>query len=155
MAPSTPTSSNVNLSKTLPTQEEMVQEIVRLQAQIRDLHATKSKERFKIATPTTYDGTQGTLRGFLTQMRAYHFYHEGTLTNNADKVLCTAAFLKGDALNWFEPRMRDYLENPEEDQDDETKEIFQSYAKFEERLKGTFGDPDEERTAERQLMNLR
>jgi hypothetical protein len=34
-------------------------------------------------------------------------------------------------------------------QDNDTKEIFASYAKFKKRLEGTFGDIDKERNTER------
>ncbi|KAK8078922.1 hypothetical protein PG994_002729 [Apiospora phragmitis] len=66
--------------------------------------------------------------------------------------MCVASYFKGDAFAWFEPTIRDYLTKEEEAQEDNTKEIFQSYATFEAKLKGTFGSPDEVRMAERQLM---
>jgi len=88
-------------------------------------------------------------------MRAYIVYYAGDLLEEADKVMCAAAFLTGDALIWFEPFQRDYLEKGPNDCDPDTKDIFSSYATFEKKLKAAFGDADEERTAEQQLHNLR
>ena len=86
---------------------------------------------------------------FLTQAKAYLKYYSASFPNESDKVMCIAGYLKGDALSWFEPTMRDYLTKEEEAQEDNTREIFQSYETFEAKLKGTFGSPDEVRTAER------
>ena len=89
---------------------------------------------------------------FLTQAKAYLKYYSTSFLHDADKVMCIAGYLQGDALSWFEPTMRDYLTSEEEAQDDDTKEIFKSYETFEAKLKGTFRSPNEVRTAERQLM---
>ena len=89
---------------------------------------------------------------FLTQAKAYLKSYSSSFLNESDKVMCIAGYLQGDALSWFEPTMRDYLTNEDRIQDDETKEIFGDYETFEAKLKGTFGSPDEVRTAERQLM---
>ena len=89
---------------------------------------------------------------FLTQAKAYLKYYSASFPTEADKVMCIAGYLTGDALSWFEPTMRDHLASEEEAQDDDTKEIFKSYETFEAKLKGTFRSPDKVRTAERQLI---
>ncbi|KAF2838973.1 hypothetical protein M501DRAFT_1003499 [Patellaria atrata CBS 101060] len=86
--------------------------------------------------------TRDELRGFLTQVRIYH--KRIGLTDDSERVLDASAYLKGDALEWFEPIARDYLENSEEHQEDETVEIFKSFPKFEETLKNVFGEVDEQ-----------
>lgn len=116
---------------------------------------SNDNRRLKFPEPPRYNGTKGTLRGYLTQMRAYIVYYGSDLPEEADKVMCAAAFLTGDALIWFEPFQRDYLEKGPNDCDPDTKDIFSSYATYEKKLKAAFGDPDEERTAEQQLHNLR
>ena len=108
--------------------------------------------KHKYPGPTPYDGREGNVQMFLTQAKAYLKYYSASFPNESDKVMCIAGYLKGDALSWFEPTMRDYLTKEEEAQEDNTREIFQSYETFEAKLKGTFGSPDEVRTAERQLM---
>lgn len=50
--------------------------------------------------------------------------------NEADKVLFATIYLMGPAFNWFELFIRDYQTNTVKKQDDNTKEIFASYAEF-------------------------
>jgi len=71
------------------------------------------------------------------------------LPTEADKVMYAAAFLRGSALAWFEPTQRNYLThtNPTE-RDTETHKTFNSYERFEKKIKGVFSDPNEKRTAE-------
>ena len=66
-----------------------------------------------------------------------------------------STYLTGTAFNWFEPYIRDCQEKPVGEQDDDTKRIFASYARFKERLEQTFGDIDAARNAERKLWRLK
>ncbi|QLI73426.1 uncharacterized protein G6M90_00g099500 [Metarhizium brunneum] len=59
------------------------------------------------------------------------------------KVLHAGGCITGTALAWFEPIMRDYLTNAGDNQEDETKEIFADYKKFEKAIKKTFRSTDE------------
>ncbi|KAF2835572.1 hypothetical protein M501DRAFT_441547 [Patellaria atrata CBS 101060] len=70
------------------------------------------KRTAKVKEPAPYDGKRDELRGFLTQVRIYH--KRIGLTDDSERVLDASAYLKGDALEWFEPIARDYLENSEE-----------------------------------------
>ena len=73
-----------------------------------------------------------------------------------DKVLCTANLLAGAAFEWFEPRLRNYLEYKDKDnRDDETNYAFGYYDNFLRELKKVFGDVDEQKTVERKLIQLR
>lgn len=112
--------------------------------------------RLRYPDPQPFDGTKKEeLRGFLTHMKTYHLFYSRDLVNEQDKIYCAASFLRGDALAWFEPIQRDYMETEEESQDTITKNVFKSYDNFEQRLIETFGNPDQERMAEQQLGNLR
>ncbi|OAQ63783.1 pol protein [Purpureocillium lilacinum] len=72
------------------------------------------------------------------------------------QILCISNLLTGKAFEWWEPTLRDYLDNERDsDRDEETNIIFQSYDNFEHALRTAFGDPDEAKTATRQLKNLR
>jgi hypothetical protein len=51
--------------------------------------------------------------------------------------------------------MREYMEKPEEVWDDKTTKIFNSYERFTRELIAVFGEVDEERTAEREIRQLR
>lgn len=154
------------LSSPVLIEEDAAHEIRRLQEEkerlLKAVTAAKAvttisndNRRLKFLEPPRYDGTKGTLRGYLTQMRAYIVFYGSDLPEEADKVICVVAFLTGDTLIWFESFQRDYLEKGPIDCDPHTKDIFSSYATFEKKLKAAFRDPDEERTAEQQLHNLR
>ena len=106
--------------------------------------------------PPTYDGTKGTLRGFLTKLRSYHLFYAYKLPAELDRVLNTSNCLIDNAMDWFKPMLCNYLDNigQPNKMDSKTQVIFQSYAKFKESLKATFGDPDKERSAERKIRNL-
>jgi hypothetical protein len=111
--------------------------------------------RLRYPEPPTFDGKKEELSGFLTHVKAYHLFYGRDLVMEADKVFSAAAFLRGNALAWFEPIQRDYLDQKEEVQDELTKKVFGRFAYFEMKLRETFGDPDEDRTCEQQLRNLR
>ena len=70
------------------------------------------------------------MQSFLTQLDTYIQVNKEKLTNEADKVLFATTYLTGPAFNWFEPFIRDYQTNTVKKQDDNTKEIFASYAEF-------------------------
>lgn len=139
----------------------MVAEITRLSqlvAQLQKGNASNSGNTggAKMKKPEPYDGTKDTLRGFLTQLRAYMRHYEGEFIYDHQKVMFAANQLTGSAISWFEPILRDYLENDEpKKREKETRRIFEDYDNFEEAIKAAFGDPDEERTAERQLTLLK
>ncbi|CAJ2508953.1 Uu.00g139790.m01.CDS01 [Anthostomella pinea] len=110
---------------------------------------------YKLPPPASYNVNDGNVQGFLTQAKAYLRFYARQINTKPDKVLCVARFLKGDALEWFEPTMRNYLDKNKEERENETNNVFQSYHHFERKLRATFGNPDEARSAERRLMTLR
>jgi hypothetical protein len=132
------------------TTQDMVNEIMWLKARVEGLTlGTRDKEesRIKINPPQAYDGSPGTLQGFITQLTAYHRYNIRDFPDSERKILHAANLLKGDALSWFEPTLRDYLENNEDERDEDTKKTFKSFANFTNSLKKTFRDPDKTREA--------
>ena len=61
--------------------------------------------------PPTYDGTKGTLRGFLTKLCSYHLFYAYELPAELDRVLNTSNCLIDNAIDWFKPMLCDYLDN--------------------------------------------
>lgn len=108
-----------------------------------------------IAKPDKFDGTQNKLRGFLTQMKAYLRQQGLHLRPESEQVLTAAGYLSGNALAWFEPTLRDFLETNDAAWQPDTLEAFGSYKGFEDLMKATFGEPDEERTYTGKLEKLR
>ncbi|RYP42434.1 hypothetical protein DL768_010343 [Monosporascus sp. mg162] len=148
---------------TVPTPAQQLQKRVQqLEAHIQQLTAqaaasvdsvsTAVTPKLKVKKPEPYDGT-GSVQGFLTQARVYLRLER--IEGDADRILIVAGFLKGDALNWFEPTLRDYLENAKDDQETAIKKIFESYVNFEQKLKDNFDNPDAERKAAQNLLQLK
>ncbi|RYP29515.1 hypothetical protein DL767_006705 [Monosporascus sp. MG133] len=132
------------------TIKELEEAVQRLEAQV---NATRTSEvKIKPKKPEPYDG-KGSVQSFLTQARVYLRFEK--VVDEADKILTVAAFFKGDALDWFEPTLRDYLENGKSDQQQATRILFQYYINFEEKLRANFGNPDEKRTAAQKILDLK
>ena len=66
-----------------------------------------------------------------------------------------AAYLRGEAFDWFEPRIKEFLKLGIEGSSEDTIKIFQNYEQFTKKLQATYSDVDEERTTERKLKALR
>ena len=110
----------------------------------------------KIDQPAKYGGDKEALTGFLTSAKAYLQYYPNKFADEAAKVTFVASRLDGKALRWFEPTLKDRLENPLEDsQEDFTKKVFKKYATFEEEIIKVFGDTDEKLHAQERLARLR
>ncbi|TID00080.1 Retrovirus-related Pol polyprotein from transposon opus [Colletotrichum higginsianum] len=114
------------------------------------------RDKLKLNSPGTFDGTPGQLKGFLIQIRTYQEFHQSNFRNETERIIHASTFLRGRALSWFEPYMEDLLDNTTlEHCKNETQDIFGSFQGFEHALKSLFQDPDEKRQAERDLSNLR
>ncbi|KAL6412965.1 gag polyprotein [Ilyonectria robusta] len=104
--------------------------------------------------PDPFDGAATGLQGFLTQVRAFQSYYPTQFTREEAKVRHATGLLKDKALRWFEPVIRDYLNNPYHAQKDKTRAIYASYEAFERELRDAFGLIDEKRAAEMRLQKL-
>jgi len=133
------------------TSVEALKEMI-LQLQIQLADAKRSK--VKIEAPKAFSGNKQELRGFVTTVRAYFLHYPDQFTTEDSQVMFAASRLEGDALAWFEPILRDKIENNMRHWKESTKAAFKSFDGFEEALKEAFGDPDETQSAERQLHQL-
>ncbi|KAM4065456.1 retrotransposon gag protein domain-containing protein [Hirsutella rhossiliensis] len=84
--------------------------------------------------PGPFDGTHGTLRDFLTQLKAYHRFYPTKLSDPVER---------------YSTQEIVYLERHSPD------EVFASFQGFEEAITKVFGTTDEEREAEQKLRELR
>uniref|UniRef100_A0A8H7K2I8 RNA-directed DNA polymerase n=1 Tax=Bionectria ochroleuca TaxID=29856 RepID=A0A8H7K2I8_BIOOC len=62
-----------------------------------------------LPVPEMFDGIQAKLQGFVTQLRVHFNYFPVTLNTDERRVTYAYSRLKGSALDWFEPVMREYL----------------------------------------------
>ena len=134
--------------------EELKEE---LEEQEEKTRARPGDTKIKAPRPEQYDGNREGVQAFITQLTAYLMVNDAFFEDDSEKVLCAAGFLKGKVAEWFEPTLRDYLEHPDRTtaRRHETNVVFSDIDKFYEKLKETFGNPDEQRAAERQLLNVK
>ncbi|KAF5502321.1 Retrotransposon-derived protein PEG10 [Colletotrichum aenigma] len=136
--------------------QDLEKEVATLRAAANVISApVEGRERLKLNTPSTFDGTPGQLKGHLVQVRTYQAFHINTFQNDTERVVHAATFLRGRALAWFEPLQQEWLDNPVEKYSQEVKDIFFSFTGYVKALESLFLDPDERRQAERDLSHLR
>jgi hypothetical protein len=112
-----------------------------------------STDKTGVDAPPHFGGKPEELQSFITRARM-HLIMRG-ITDEAVKVVIISARLKGAAFDWFEPKLRDYMEYSPEKREKETRKIFGNFELFLETLKEVFGEVDPEHTAERQLRQLK
>ncbi|RYP61320.1 hypothetical protein DL771_010169 [Monosporascus sp. 5C6A] len=101
-----------------PTAQQLQNKIKELKATVQQLTnevmtaQQLGSRKMKPKKLQPYNG-KGNIQSFLTQVRVY-LRLEG-LTDPANQIFAVAACLKGDALDWFEPTMKNFLENGESD----------------------------------------
>ncbi|KAM3549491.1 hypothetical protein MY1884_008715 [Beauveria asiatica] len=123
----------------------------------KQLEAMQKKEKRitgmpKFPKPDTFNGTKGNIRTFLTQAKAYLKVNK-SIAKEPTKILYISNLLTGKAIKWWEPTLRDYLDNKEPK--DKTIRIFKKYKNFKEVLQTAFRDPDKVRTATHKLKALK
>jgi hypothetical protein len=111
----------------------------------------------KINTPEPFDGKRSQLSAFLTQLSIYIKMNPAAFPDEETKVFFASSYLRGAAYDWFEGRLKDRLDNDgdEDEQNETTTRVFEKFDTFKKQIQQTFGEVDAERTAERNLQNLR
>jgi Retrotransposon gag protein/Zinc knuckle len=137
------------------SKESLVAIIEGLQSQLTAIRHSNGGTDFKAPRPEAFSGEKSNVQAFLTQARAYLYVNHERFKYNSDQVLFVGGLLTGKAAEWWEPTLRDYVTHGDASRDNKTKTLFGSYDAFETALRTTFGNPDEVRTAERQLLALR
>jgi hypothetical protein len=115
----------------------------------------------KVSTPDTYSGERSKLKGFLIQVDLYLTFNSTRFNSETERVLWVVSFLRGDALNWIEGFVIDYMHKTNDrgqimnNMREETKALFRTYKGFIDKITATFGAVDEEKQAERAIQTLR
>jgi hypothetical protein len=137
-----------------PTMEALIRENMELKSRM-------GARKFKADLPEVFKGEPSRLSAFLTQAQVYLRYQGDVLPYEYDKVLGIASRLGGSAFDWFEPRMKEFLEGDPQDESfvkdlsEETRAVFGTYEGFTSELTKIFGDVDEKKVATRKLRQLR
>uniref|UniRef100_A0A8H7TVW0 Ty3 transposon capsid-like protein domain-containing protein n=1 Tax=Bionectria ochroleuca TaxID=29856 RepID=A0A8H7TVW0_BIOOC len=105
----------------------------------------------KPPAPEMFDRTQTKLQGFITQLQVHFNYFPVTLNTDKRRVTYTHSQLKGSALDWFEPVIREYLSGHRSQR---TISIITNFDYFVEVLHQTFGIQDKKRKAEHKINLL-
>jgi hypothetical protein len=152
--------SSVKSAQVAASKEDLGNMVMQLRAEIEHLKARGSGDggaKIKAPRPEPYDGNREGVQAFITQMDAYLMVNRASMTQEFEKVLCVGGLLKGRAAEWWEPTLRDFLDHRADatTRKPETNNLFRDVKNFFKALRETFGNPDEQRTAERQLISLR
>lgn len=115
----------------------------------------------KVKMPDTFDGTRSQLVRFLAQVEIYISFNKHRFDYEWEKVLWTGALLRGAAFDWFAPFLIDYTNHKNEvgavltSAKTETKLLFRDMRSCAGALTQVFGEIDQDRNAERSLLNLK
>lgn len=112
-------------------------------------------EVMKPPLPEKFDGTPSDVVPFITRMKGHFQWYPRRLASAESRLLFTSNLMSGDAKNWFEPILKDFLDNDEADQDQDTVNLFADWENFEVALKDTFGMVNEERQAAAKIHTLK
>ena len=105
-----------------------------------------SSSSSKVRKPDPFDGSDSRkLRTFLLQLNLVFRSSPRTYALDRDKVTYALSYLKGTALEWFEPGLLDYLDEPD---------WVSDFSEFEDELKTNFGAYDPLGNAEARLETL-
>lgn len=99
----------------------------------------------KVAQPEYFHGQRNKLSTFMTQVKMVIALQPSRFPSELSKIIYTGSFLRDTAFLWFQPHV---AATP-------PPTFMTTFELFCRELKGTFGDPDEVATAERQLYNIR
>ena len=164
----TPASSNIDNFVQQSTVEDafnaLARRIEELETQLRASQqptttttATTQPDHHKLKKaklPQEFKGDRTTLNGFLTQLTIYFANRTSEFPTDYDRILFASSFFRDKALSWLRPQLEFYLTRLQ-DPDSQYSPMFENYEEFVRQLRVTFGDINEEATAERELRMLR
>lgn len=117
---------------------------------------------FRVPVPETFRGDRNKLKAFLIKCELYYLFNKNKFPDDITRIMWTTTLLAGPAFDWMEAHVTDFMQyrtaNGQLDQirmANETLAIFGSWEEFKKRIGRVFGDIDQERTAERNIQNLR
>ena len=118
--------------------------------------ANRGQQTAKVGRLPCFDGTKREeLQGFVTQLRSYFQFYSDKFDKEFEKVLFAATYLKGRALEQFEPTQREFLEKSPNKQSPKTNNIFEYFTNFKDALTKVFRLYNKRAKAETDLNNLR
>ena len=68
------------------------------------------RESVKVKLPDTFNGKREDLEAFLLQVGLYSHFNRDKFEDDEDKIMWTVSYLRGEALKWVQPMVRDYMD---------------------------------------------
>ena len=109
----------------------------------------------KIAKPNRFSNVQGILKPWLTMVAINFRVYPTVFPTKESKILFAILYLDGAAFRWVQPRLEDFLENDGKKQKQETQQMFYKFDNFCIYIKEAFGNQNENRAIEKQLLILK
>ena len=133
------------------TVEQITSAILEIQAHVSKLTETQTKLQgqvdnqtyaagLKIPAPEKFDGSQTKVKPFLTQLRLYFRVNQKVFQEPKDQVLAAGMYMKGDAIEWFQPYMDEVMNVAKERWKLETTSMFENFDVFARKLKLIFDE---------------
>lgn len=72
------------------------------------------RETLRVKLPDTYSGNRKELEVFLLQVELYTHFNDDKFPTDESYALWTASYLRGEALRWVEPFLKDYFQYEDE-----------------------------------------
>ena len=107
---------------------------------------------FKVTKPSRFSGVQKFLKPWLTMVAINFRAYPTVFPTKKNKILFAISYLDGAAFNWVQPRLENFLENDDKEQKQETQQMFYKFDNFCIYIKEVFGNQDENRAIEKQLL---
>ena len=146
---------NNTLEVQLATLQVVEQRLNNIETRGKSRQARLAYQTAKVGRPPCFNRTrQEELQGFITQLYSYFQFHSDEFGAKYKKILFIATYLKGQALEQFEPIQQEFLEKGPTEQSPKTNIIFIAFANFEDTLVKVFGVYDKRARAEQDLNNL-
>ena len=109
---------------------------------------------FKVINPSRFSDVQKNLKPWLTII-AINFRVYPIVFPTKKKLLFAISYLDKTTFDWVQPRLEKKLENDNKKQKQETQQMFYKFDNFCIYIKEVFGNQDEDRAIEKQLLILK
>jgi hypothetical protein len=117
-------------------------------------------DALRVRLPDPFTGDRRKLKAFLIQTDLYMHFNRRKYNTQVDRTLWLATMLGGEAMEWIQPFLEDYMEKKNglgqlvDTMKVDTIGVFQTVAGFHASITQVFGDINEERTMERMMEAL-
>ena len=105
--------------------------------------------KVRVAKPDKYHGEREKLEPWLLQLSMWFWDHD-TPTIEGKRTVYASSLMRGRALKWIQPLLKEFLDNKEDDEG-----IFANYKKFQKKIRMTFGTTNDKEYAIRVVKTLR